>query len=74
VRRCYSQGYLTGLDILFRRPETDSLINATRAVPAGSRIQLTSAEIYLSTGDGAATRAVCISQVGQISVSSSVCP
>lgn len=74
VRRCTADGYLTGIDVLFRRPDSDSLINGRRATPAGSYVRLTSAEIYLATPDGRATRAICISSVGQISVSSSACP
>lgn len=74
VRRCSNDGYLTSLSLVFRRPDTDSILNAQRSSPSGSWIRLTSAEVYLSTGDGASTRAICISSVGQISVSSSACP
>lgn len=73
VRRCSTDNYINAMNLVFRRPDTDSIINAYRVSPAGW-IQLTNAEIYLTTADGMATRAVCISSIGQVSVSSSSCP
>ncbi len=72
TRRCSSDNYITSLDIVFRRPDTDAIINAKRST--GAWIQLTSAEIQIATPDRSAVRSVCVSTVGQISVSSSACP
>lgn len=64
---------LTSLDIVYMRPNTDAVMTGRRS--SASTVTLTSAAIYISTADGSATRGICFSQVGQISVIlSGTCP
>ncbi len=63
---------LTTLDVVFMRPNTDAIVSGRRST--GAPIELTSAQIYLSTANGSATRGICITQIGQISVSEGNCP
>lgn len=64
---------LTSLDVVFMRPNTDAVMTARRS--GASTVQLTSASIYLSTADNSATRGICFTQVGQVSVSlTGTCP
>lgn len=66
-----SSGTLNSLDITFVRSNTtDTIITGQTS---GSTV-LTSAEIEVSSPDGNAKRYVCVSQIGQISVSNSRCP
>jgi prepilin-type N-terminal cleavage/methylation domain-containing protein len=63
---------LTELNIVFLRSNTESIVVAKRN---GAWMPLTSAEIYISSADALASRAICISRVGQISVTNSTtCP
>lgn len=61
---------LTAMDIVFIRSSTESAINAYRGA---SWVSLISAEIYLTSADGSATRGVCVSRVGQVSVTQTTC-
>lgn len=64
---------LTALDIVFMRPNTDAVMTGRRS--GASAVPFTSAGIYISTADGSATRGICFSQVGQVSVIlSGTCP
>lgn len=63
---------LTSLDVVFMRPNTDTVITGRRQ--SAAPVTLTSAAIYLTTNDNSATRGVCFTQVGQISVATSTCP
>jgi len=63
---------LTALDVVFMRPNTDAVVTGRRST--GSPLSLSSAAIYVSTADNVATRAVCITQIGQIYVSATACP
>lgn len=63
---------LTSLDVVFMRPNTDAIVSGRRST--GAPIELTSAQIYLSTANGLVTRGICITQIGQISVSEGNCP
>lgn len=66
-----SSSPLTSLDVVFIRS------NTTDAVLTGQRsgsVALSKAEIYIASPDGQATRAICVSQVGQISVAYATCP
>lgn len=60
---------LTSLNITFLRPNTESVILANPGT-----IELTSASIELESPDGGATRLVCVTKVGQVSVATSTCP
>lgn len=71
VLRCTTGGYLTGLNVVFLRPNTDSIVTGLRS--SGS-VQLTDAQITLSAPAGGGVRQVCISKVGQVSVATSSCP
>lgn len=68
--RCTSNSYLTGIDIVFLRPNTDSIVTGLRS---GGNIRLTDAQITLMTATGGA-RYVCVSSVGQVSVATTTCP
>jgi hypothetical protein len=64
---------LTALDVLFSRPNTDSIITG---IVSGNALQLKDAQIELTAQDGVGTRAICVTAVGEVSVAStmSVCP
>lgn len=73
TRYCSDDGGspLTALDVVFIRSNTtDAVITGQRA---GS-VAFAKAEIYISSPEGEATRAICVSQVGQISVAFATCP
>lgn len=62
---------LTAIDIVFMRSNTtDTIITGQRT----GTVPLSKAEIYLEDADGASSRAICVSQVGQISVVAGTCP
>lgn len=61
---------LTALSVEFLRSSTESMIEGKNS--AGTWVTLTSAEIYVNSGNGG-TRGICVSQVGQISVANPVC-
>jgi len=62
---------LTSLVVTFVRSTTDTAFLAQRA---GSWISLSDARIYLKSADSNDERQLCLSQVGQISVSYADCP
>jgi hypothetical protein len=62
---------LTSLDVSFVRASTETAVNAVRN---GNPVQLTTAEIYITSADGQASRAVCVNKVGQVSVALASCP
>lgn len=62
---------LTALDVVFVRPNTDAIVTAQRG---GTSLKLDSAQIYLTTNDAQATRGICVTQIGQISVAQTSCP
>lgn len=61
---------LTEMNIVFLRSNTESAVLAKRN---GVWTVLTSAEIYLQSYDGSSTKGICVSRVGQISVTSGTC-
>lgn len=70
-RYCSDTSGLTALDVVFVRSNTtDAVITGQRA---GSEAYA-KAEIYVTSPDGEVSRAICVSQVGQISVAYSACP
>lgn len=71
VLRCTSDGYLTGIDVVFIRPNTDSVVTGLRN--AGN-VQLNDAQITISPPDGSAVRTVCVTKVGEVSVTATTCP
>lgn len=73
VEYCSSggEGVISGLSIVFLRPNTESSIIGIRS---GGEVELEDAEIYLQSADGQATRAVCVSKVGQVAVAIDACP
>jgi len=60
------------IDIVFLRPNTDSIITANRT--SVGQTQLIDATVTLSAPNGNGSRAICVSYAGQISVASSTCP
>lgn len=73
-RVCSSTNNITELDLVFMRPNTDSVMSG-RSTNAGTPwVELNSAEIYIQTADNATTRGVCISKLGQVSVAQGACP
>lgn len=71
TRYCSDTSSLTSIDVVFVRSNTtDAVLTGQR----GGSEAYAKAEIYVSSPDGEASRAICISQVGQISVAYSACP
>jgi prepilin-type N-terminal cleavage/methylation domain-containing protein len=68
--RCSSTSYLTGIDMVFVRPNTNSIISGFHS---GSWIQLNDASIELSAPNGG-TRYICVTQAGEVSVAATACP
>lgn len=60
---------LTSLNVTFLRPNTESIM-----IGDPSQVELSSASIKLDSPDGGASRLVCITKVGQVSVATSTCP
>lgn len=73
TRYCSTDGItpLTALDVVFLRSNTESAIHAYRGT---TWTPLISAEIYIQSADGTATRGICISRVGQVSITQTTCP
>lgn len=71
ILRCTSQSYLDGIEILYLRPNTDAIIVGLRS--AGN-IVLTDAQLTIAAPGGSGTRYICVSGVGQVSVSATTCP
>jgi len=69
--RCTSNGYLTGIDIVFLRPNTDSVVTGRTS---GTFVKLLDASIQITAPSGSGTRYVCVTQAGEISVATSSCP
>ncbi len=70
INKCSGSGSgLSALDITFMRPNTQASIIG---VSSGLPVELISASIKVSTPDGADTRCVNVTKVGQVSVA--VCP
>ncbi len=67
-----SSSPLTAVDMVFLRPNTDSIITGTFS--NGSMLQLNDATIILSAPNGEGSRAVCLSFAGQVSIATSTCP
>lgn len=63
IVRC--NDYLDALDIVYLRPNTQSIITGVRS---GTRIPLSSATIRVASPDGASERCILVSKVGQVSV------
>jgi prepilin-type N-terminal cleavage/methylation domain-containing protein len=72
-RYCSTDGVtpLTELSVVFVRSTTEAAVVAKRN---GVWTALTSAELYLRSADGLGTRGICVSRVGQISVTNGTCP
>jgi len=62
---------VTQLDVVFLRSSTEAAINVYRG---SSWYPMTSAEIYITSAEGDSTRGICISRVGQVSVTLTTCP
>lgn len=73
VMRCSSDSSspLTSLVVTFVRSTTDTAFLAQRG---GSWIQLSDAQVYLRAPNTTDERVICLTQVGQVSVSNSTCP
>lgn len=67
-----STGPITALDMVFLRPNTDSVITAI--LGGNAYRQLSDASIILSAPNNAGSRLICISYAGQVSVATSTCP
>ena len=72
VKRCSDDPVapLSALNVVFLRSTTESTVVGYN----GSWRPLTSAEVYIASADALGTRAICISRVGQISVTYGNCP
>jgi hypothetical protein len=70
VQRCTTGGYLTGLDILFLRPNTDSVVVGLTTT---GNLKLNDVQLTLSAPSGG-TRYICVTSVGEISVATTTCP
>ncbi len=70
VQRCTSTGYLSGLDLVYLRPNTDSVVTG---ITGSGNIALTDAQITLKAPQGG-TRLICVTSVGEVSVATSTCP
>ena len=57
---------LTGLDILYMRPNTQSVITGVHG--SSSRVPLSDATIRIESPDGVSERCIYVSKVGQVSV------
>lgn len=57
--------YLDALDIVYQRPNTQSVVTGVRA---GVRVPLSDATIRVQSPDGAVERCIYVSRVGQVSV------
>lgn len=75
VMRCStdSSSPLTALTITFTRSSTDTAFLAQKQGQVGW-VALSDAHIYLKSPDGPEERAICLTSVGQISVSYTTCP
>ena len=60
------------IDMVFLRPNTDSIISAK--VAGGAYFQISDATIVLSAPNNGGNRLVCVSYAGQVSVATSTCP
>ena len=63
TQRC--NGYIDALDIVYLRPNTQSVVTAVRA---GVRVPLSDATIRVQSPDGTVERCIYVSRVGQVSV------
>lgn len=63
TKRC--NGYLDAIDIVYLRPNTQSVITGVRGA---TRVPLANAVIHVSSPDGQASRCIAVSKAGQISV------
>jgi prepilin-type N-terminal cleavage/methylation domain-containing protein len=70
-RVCSDTGSLTSLDVVFVRSNTTDTIMTGWI---GASTPLSKAEIYIRSTKGGDARAICVSQVGQISVAYTTCP
>lgn len=73
TRYCSSDSTpLTALDVTFVRSNTtDTIMTGQRL---GASVPLSKAEIYVRDADGVNVRGVCVSQLGQVSITSAACP
>jgi prepilin-type N-terminal cleavage/methylation domain-containing protein len=71
ARDCSTTGSITALEVTFVRSNTTDTV-MTGYMPSATA--LSKAEVYLRSVDGGDTRAVCISQAGQISIAYTTCP
>ena len=71
TKYCVSTGTLTNLDIVFLRPNTESIITGTQGVH-NTPVQLICATIHIQSPEGI-EKCVTVSQVGEVSVPQS-CP
>ncbi len=66
-----SSSPIDGLDIVYVRPNPESIMTAMRGA---IQIPLSSASVYVASPDGVALRSVCVSLAGQVSVITGTCP
>lgn len=62
---------LTELNVVFRRPNTETIASGRRS---STVIALSGAAIYIAAPNSSVTRGICISSVGQVSVTNGTCP
>lgn len=68
---CTSTGFLTGIDIVFLRPNTDTIVTGIKSL--GGDDALSDAQIKLQTPAGG-IRYICVTGAGEVSVAVSSCP
>jgi prepilin-type N-terminal cleavage/methylation domain-containing protein len=68
-----NSGYLNRLNIVFQRPNTDTIITGVRTASPYTLTPLHNAELFIKSPSGA-FRSVCVTSVGQIFVATSSCP
>ncbi len=73
VKRCSTDatGGIDALSVVFLRSTTESIVEGLQG---SSWIPLTSAEIYITSSDATGTRGICVSRIGQVSVTTGTCP
>lgn len=60
------------IDMVFLRPNTDSVLSAK--VAGGAYFKISDATIELSAPNNGGSRSICVSYAGQVSVATSTCP
>jgi prepilin-type N-terminal cleavage/methylation domain-containing protein len=63
---------LSGIDILFTRPNTSSIVTGLRS--SAGNLQLRDAQLKVVAPNSVGVRSVCVTQAGEVSVTAGTCP